>query len=269
MGVDIDMNEYEKIISAINSGLTGNAQHDHIYLLEQIEKYKQHPMFHEISKEIGRKLYEIFPRRKVQNAVYAEVHAKEFIRTLDKKIARHLLDIPLLDNFKMAETPQYFFSATDGAFMEQLSAYGPMKQNETFEQKINLVLKDELNFMKICSPANDENSIFYYKDYSNGIFDYKIYVQDLKIDIDNTTKIMRRFHAYFIEPRLNTFNQITISSPAVSMSTKTLKLGVVDLNTDQTTQNIDNLLKVVMDNLKYKSAHSSDNNETKITIKEV
>lgn len=52
------------------------------------------------------------------------------------------------------------------------------------------------------------------------------------------------------------------------MSTKTLKLGAVDLNTDQTTQNINNLLKVVMDNLKYKSAQSSHNNETKKTIEE-
>ena len=51
------------------------------------------------------------------------------------------------------------------------------------------------------------------------------------------------------------------------MSTKTLKLGVVDLNTDQTTQNINNLLKVIMDNLKYKSAQSSDNNETKKLLK--
>lgn len=51
------------------------------------------------------------------------------------------------------------------------------------------------------------------------------------------------------------------------MSTKTLKLGVVDLNTDQTIQNINNLLKVIMDNLKYKSAQSSDNNETKKLLK--
>lgn len=55
------MNEYEKIINEINSGLTGDAQKDHSYLLEQSEKYKQHPMSHEILKEIGRKLYEILP----------------------------------------------------------------------------------------------------------------------------------------------------------------------------------------------------------------
>lgn len=55
------MNEYEKIINEINSGLTGDVQRDHSYLLEQTEKYKQHPMSHEILKEIGRKLYEILP----------------------------------------------------------------------------------------------------------------------------------------------------------------------------------------------------------------
>ena len=59
IGVDIDMNEYEKIINEINSGLTGDTQHDYSYLLEQTEKYKQHPMSHEILKEIGRKIYEV------------------------------------------------------------------------------------------------------------------------------------------------------------------------------------------------------------------
>ena len=51
------MNEYEKTINEINSGLTGNTKQDYSYLLEQAEKYKQHPMSHEILKEIGRKIY--------------------------------------------------------------------------------------------------------------------------------------------------------------------------------------------------------------------
>ena len=55
------MNEYKKIIDEINSGLTGDTQHDYSYLLEQTEKYKQHPMSHEILKEIERKINEVLP----------------------------------------------------------------------------------------------------------------------------------------------------------------------------------------------------------------
>ena len=77
------MNEYEKIINEINSGLTGDVEKDHSYLLEQTEKYKQHPMSHEILKEIGRKLYEILPaegKKELEEAINVDFKA------LNKKI---------------------------------------------------------------------------------------------------------------------------------------------------------------------------------------
>lgn len=184
------------------------------------------------------------------------------------------LDIPLLKNFKIEEVnePQIVFVATDGMYTEQLVSDGSMKPNETFEQRINLVVKNTTEFMSKYSPANNpansENKLFYYKDYSNGVFNYKIYVLDVIIEVNNTTKVIRQFNAYFIEPKFNDFYQLTISAPALSMPTEVLKLGVVDLDTDEITQCLNNLLTLAMDNLKYKNEHTSGNNETPNQIKE-
>lgn len=122
--------------------------------------------------------------------------------------------------------------------------------------------------MKNYSPANTENKLFYYKDYSNGVFNYKIYVLDGIIEVNNTTKVIRQFNAYFVEPKFNDFYQLTISAPAIPMPTEVLKLGIVDLDTDEITQSVNNLLTMAMDNLKYKNVQSSDNNETQVQIDE-
>lgn len=173
------------------------------------------------------------------------------------------LDIPVINNYKVeiAQDPPIVFSATDGMFVEQLVSDGPMMQNETFEQRIDLVVKNTTNFMKSYSPLNNEKSLFYYKDCSNGIFNYKIYVQDFIIEVDNITKVIRQFNAYFIEPKFNDFYQLTISSPAIEMPTKLLKLGVVDITTDQITQTIDNLTNFVLHNLKYKTNQTVEKDE--------
>lgn len=174
------------------------------------------------------------------------------------------LDIPLLNNFKIEESnePQIVFVATDGMFIEQLVSDGSMKPNETFEQRINLVVKNTTEFMNKYSPANSESKLFYYKDYSNGVFDYKIYVLDGMIEVDNTKKVIRQFNAYFVEPKFNDFYQLTISSPALQMPTETLKLGIVDLDTDEITRSLNDLLTIAMDNLKYKNKDEDNNSKT-------
>lgn len=187
--------------------------------------------------------------------------AIKMAQTLNLRLHAEQLFIPLINNFKIEQVqdPQIVFSATDGMFVEQLVSDGSMNTNETFEQRIDLVVKNTLNFMKGYSELNNENNLFFYKDYSNGIFNYKIYVQDFIVNFQDTTKVIRQFNAYFIEPEFNDFYQLTIASPALQMPTEILKLGVVDINNDQITQSLDNLLKLVMDNLKYKNKCENKN----------
>lgn len=187
--------------------------------------------------------------------------AIKMAQTLNLRLHAEQLFIPLINNFKIEQVqdPQIVFSATDGMFVEQLVSDGSMNTNETFEQRIDLVVKNTLNFMKGYSELNNENNLFFYKDYSNGIFNYKIYVQDFIVNVQDTTKVIRQFNAYFIEPEFNDFYQLTIALPALQMPTEILKLGVVDINNDQITQSLDNLLKLVMDNLKYKNKGENKN----------
>lgn len=187
--------------------------------------------------------------------------AIKMAQTLNFRLHAEQLSIPLINNFKIEQVqdPQIVFSATDGMFVEQLVSDGSMNTNEKFEQRIDLVVKNTLNFMKGYSDLNNENNLFFYKDYSNGFFNYKIYVQDFIVNVQGTTKVIRQFNAYFIEPEFNDFYQLTIASPALQMPTEILKLGVVDINNDQITQSLDNLLKLVMDNLKYKNKGENKN----------
>lgn len=183
-------------------------------------------------------------------------------QTLNFRLHAEQFSIPMLQNFKIEETqdPQIVFNATDGMFIQQLVSDGTMRTNETLEQRIDLVVKNTINFMKKYSQLNNDNSLFYYKDYSNGIFNYKVYVQDFIIEVDNVKKIIRQMNAYFIEPNFRDFYQLTISSPALQMPTEILKLGVVDLINDQITRSIDNILNQVMSNMSYKK---TDNNISK------
>ena len=183
-------------------------------------------------------------------------------QTLNFRLHAEQFSIPMLQNFKIEETqdPQIVFNATDGMFIQQLVSDGTMRMNETLEQRIDLVVKNTINFMKKYSKLNNDNSLFYYKDYSNGIFNYKVYVQDFIIEVDNVKKIIRQMNAYFIEPNFRDFYQLTISSPALQMPTEILRLGVVDLINDQITRSIDNILNQVMSNMSYKK---TDNNISK------
>lgn len=102
--------------------------------------------------------------------------AIKMAQTLNLKLHAEQLFIPLINNFKIEQVqdPQMVLSATDGMFIEQLVSDGPMNPNETFEQRINLVEKNTLNFMKSHSSLNNEQNLFFYKDYSNGIFGVSI-----------------------------------------------------------------------------------------------
>ena len=53
--------EFDKIMSEINSGLTGEPEKDLAFLNEQSEKYKKHKYSKEILRECGRLMYDVMP----------------------------------------------------------------------------------------------------------------------------------------------------------------------------------------------------------------
>lgn len=56
---------YEEIMEQIKSGLTGNKPQDLRYLMEQVEKYKDHELGKEIEKECGRIMVPLLPREQL------------------------------------------------------------------------------------------------------------------------------------------------------------------------------------------------------------
>ena len=113
---------------------------------------------------------------------------------------------------------------------------------------------------------NVDNSFIFYKDYNNGVFDFKIYVCDVITQINGEKKIIRQFNAYFVEPKMLDFYQLSLGAGWFDIPTEILKVGEVDLKNDNVTKNlvqgIKNFrqkypeifkMKHVLDNLKYKN----------------
>ena len=66
-------------------------------------------------------------------------------------------------------------------------------------------------------------------------------------------KISRSINAYFVEPKMHDFYQFSLSTEPLLMPTKELKPGVIDLENDKLTLALNNLMKDLLDNLKYKN----------------
>lgn len=178
----------------------------------------------------------------------------DMARMMNYKMHAEQLYIPILNGFQVQNdnNPQTILLASGHGFMEQLTSDGYIEDGQ-FEKRIDLVINNTKQFMKNNGCENVENSFIYYKDYNNGTFNFKLYVQDMVVNIENQKKVIRAFIAYFVEPRMHDFYQLSLSVGPFTMPTEQLKIGIIDLEQDQITISLDNLMKTIMDNLKYKN----------------
>lgn len=56
--------DFEAIMKQITGGLNGDAETDMKYIMEQVEKYKEHEFGKEILRACGRLMYDIIPEDK-------------------------------------------------------------------------------------------------------------------------------------------------------------------------------------------------------------
>lgn len=164
------------------------------------------------------------------------------------------LFVPILNDFQVENdnNPQTILLASGHGFVEQLTSDGHIDDGQ-FEQRIDLVIKNTKEFMKNNNCENVDNSFIFYKEYNNGVFDFKLYIQDMIIPVQNEKKVIRNFIAYFVEPKMHDFYQFSLSAGPFTMPTEQLKIGIIDLQNDQVTISLDNLMKTLLDNLKYKN----------------
>ncbi len=178
----------------------------------------------------------------------------DMARMMNYRMHAEQLFIPILNDFQVENdnNPQTILLASGHGFMEQLTSDGHIDEGQ-FEQRIDLVIKNTKEFMKNNNCENVDNSFIYYKDYNNGVFDFKLYIQDMIIPVQNEKKVIRNFIAYFVEPKMHDFYQFSLGAGPFTIPTEQLKIGIIDLQNDQVTISLDNLMKTLLDNLKYKN----------------
>lgn len=162
------------------------------------------------------------------------------------------LFIPVLDGLveQKSDEPQNLLIATCDGLVEQLVCDGDMGE-ELFIDRINNIINNTKKFMEENGCENVDNSFAFYKDYSNGIFNFKVYIQDLIIPTSEEIKKFRTFIAFFVDPETNAFYQLSIGAGPFAYSDEQLKLGEFDLNNDMVTIGLNDSLNVLMDNIKY------------------
>lgn len=178
----------------------------------------------------------------------------DMARMMNYRMHAEQLFVPILNDFQVENdnNPQTILLASGHGFIEQLTSDGHIDDGQ-FEQRIDLVIKNTKEFMKNNNCENVDNSFIFYKDYNNGVFDFKLYIQDMIIPVQNAKKVIRNFIAYFVEPKMHDFYQFSLGAGPFTMPTGQLKTGIIDLQNDQVTISLDNLMKTLLDNLKYKN----------------
>lgn len=177
----------------------------------------------------------------------------DMAQMMNYRMHANSLFIPVVEGFQVQSdnNPQSILIATGHGFTEQLTSDGFIQEGQ-FEQRIDLVINNTKQFMISNGFEDVDKSFIYYKDYSNGVFNFKLYVCDMIIPLGNAKKIIRQFNAYFVEPKMHDFYQLSLSAGPFPMPTDYLKPGIIDLQNDQVSMALDNLMKLLMDNLKYK-----------------
>lgn len=173
--------------------------------------------------------------------------AANIAKMMNYRVHAERLNIPVLEGFKVEESniPSVILLASKDGIMEQLVSDGYI--DEDFQDRINLVINNTKGFMKKTGCENPDDSFIYFKDYSNGIFNYKLYFCDIIKD----NKIIRQLNAYFIEPEMHDFYQLSLSINPIPLPTEMLKVGQIDLENDNITKILYNLMKILLDNFGY------------------
>ena len=98
-------------------------------------------------------------------------------RKYDYKSHAKQLSIPILNGFKLENNldEQTILFAQGNGYIEQLVSDGHI-ENDDFEKRIDLVINNTKNFMKANNCESVENSFKFYKDYTNGIFNFYLSV---------------------------------------------------------------------------------------------
>lgn len=160
---------------------------------------------------------------------------EEFVRELN----RRSLFIPTLDGFSIEEKNDHSFRAVDGHGMTEV-----FSEEDVFDSNINNMinkaLNDSIDFLAGKDVDLRRRNIKFYKDIDYN-FKFRVYFDDLVL---KNTHFIRDVKAYFIDPRNNTFNLITLSIGPLEPSKSQPLLGDIDGNFQD-----DSIVKILLERL--------------------
>ena len=180
--------------------------------------------------------------------------ASDMARLINYKLHAQILDIPVFVGFqeKQPNDSQTILLATKDEITEQLVSDGYIEKDD-FENRIELVINNTKEWMKSNGFSNVNDSFMYYKDYSNGIFDFKIYFQNMIRMNDSKKYVIRNVIAYFYEPRFQDFYQFQIGE-YFDYPLENFKLGEIDLDNDEAAKTLVKMMNKLLVDLKYKDS---------------
>ncbi len=176
--------------------------------------------------------------------------AADAARMMNYKKHAEQLAVPILKGLERVDggNPQTVLIAKGQGLVEQLTSDGRIEEGQ-FDQRIDAVIAKTKQFMKQNGCENADESFTYREDYSNGIFQFKLYSCDMLMRAGNEKKLIRQLFAYFVEPKMQDFYQLSLSAGPFSAPAAQSD----DSQNDQVPTVLNKLMKMLMDNLKYKN----------------
>lgn len=168
-----------------------------------------------------------------------------FVKELNDKYYIQNILVPILDNFKIIPGNNdgvIFAAISNERYLEQYICDGILEKNETIDDHINKVIDDTKEAMTANGFDDVKNSFRFFKGYSNKFFNFKVYLQTLRL----TDKILMQYNVFFVDPKSNAFFQLSLT---------TCPYGKEDFEAinNNITTNMDKTMTTVMDKIRYRN----------------
>ena len=189
-----------------------------------------------------------------------EDSAIKIAKNMNTLINFNSLAVPVLDDFIVVKknltdpNNRIIFVAIKNNTLEQFLGDGILDKNESFEGHITGIINEIKEQVK-DNPLYEGNDdyLVYYKNYDNGLFDFKVYIQDVLAGTPDKIKFARQMSAFFVEPKGNEFYQICMAAGSYYKSNKfKLLKDIKDYEKDEIVMGLEKALKLIMDNITYK-----------------
>ncbi len=165
------------------------------------------------------------------------INNEELLNNVIDNLHKLTLAIPILNEYKEIpiETNAIMTAESEDHSIEQFLEDGKLEENESFQNRLQKVLKETQEEMERL--GFEKKELKYLETFKGNLFEYELYLQDSIKD----KKQVRQINAYFLEPEGRYFYEVTLSAPPMPAS----------MVNDFVTTNIYQRLKIILTNIKY------------------